>query len=203
MAMTTATTAQTDRPAATYARQVTSRWRWLGPVAVVVVLAVIGFGGYLADAPLDDLTAKPITLGGNVRVVPLSGWRLARQSQSKGAAEIVLTRGGGNLQVVSASFSGNAEQLLVGYLRQFVRPQTSKLGVSKNVQQVRLDSGLIGLRATYVGSPSTGGTPIEGQITAVVSSRGNAAVFNAWAPEGLFPYETGDVDRMIVTAKVR
>jgi hypothetical protein len=204
MAMTSATTTETERPAATSAGEPTaSRWRWLGSVVVVLVLAVIGFGGYLVDVPLDDLTAKPVTVDGNVRVVPLSGWRIGQHSQSKGPAGILFTRGGGNLQVVTGSFRGNSEELLAGYVREFVRPQTSRLAVSRTLEQVQLDSDLTGLRVAYVGSSSTGGTSIEGEITAVVSPAGIGAVFNAWAPEALFRYEAGDVDRMIVTAKVR
>lgn len=204
MALTYPPTPSIVRSATTSGEETTSSLRrWLGPFAVVLVLGVIGFGGYLVDARLDHLTAKPVTVGGNVRVVPLSGWHLVKQSHGKGPAEILLTRGGGYLQIVSGSFAGGSEELLSSFLRQFIQPQTTRFAVSRRLQQIQLDSGLTGIRATYVGSSSNGGPAIEGQVTAIVAPTGVGAVFNAWAPEGLFPYEAGDVDRMIVTAKVR
>jgi hypothetical protein len=179
------------------------RWRRAGPIAVLLALVVLGFGGYAVDVPLSDLTASPVTVGGDVRIVPLSGWRVAQRSQGKGSAGISFTRGGGNLQVMTETFRGTSEELLAAYLRTVVKPHTSHLAVSRTLEPVRLPSGLTGVRVAYLGAPRAGATPLEGQVTAVVAPSGSGAVFNAWAPKGLFPFETGDVDRMIATAEVR
>jgi hypothetical protein len=175
------------------------RARWTGPLAVVLVLSILGFGGYAVDVPLSDLTANPITVGGDVRIVPLSGWRVAQRLAGGG---ISLTRGGGNLQISTSSFSGQPEELLTAYLREVVQPQASQLEVSKTIEQVRLDSGLTGLRVGYLAASTSSAIQIEGEITAVVSPSGKGAVFNAWAPRPLFPFERGDVDHMIATAEV-
>jgi hypothetical protein len=175
------------------------RTRWTGPLAVVLVLSILGFGGYAVDVPLSDLTASPITVGGDVRIVPLSGWRVAQRPARGG---ISLTRGGGNLQITTGSFSGQPEELLTAYLREVVQPQASQLEVSKTIGQVRLDSGLTGLRVGYLAASTSSAIQIEGEVTAVVSPSGKGAVFNAWAPRVLFPFERGDVDHMIATAEV-
>jgi hypothetical protein len=163
---------------------------------------VLGFGGYAVDMPLSDLTASPVRVGGDVRIVPLSGWRVAERSQGRRVAAISFTRGGGNLQVVTGAFRGDPEELLTGYIRGFLAPRTSHLAVSRAVEQVGLRSGLTGVRVGYLGAPKSGGAPIEGQVTAVVSPTRSGAVFDAWAPKGLFQFETGDIDRMIATAEV-
>ena len=59
----------TRRPATLQASPIPSRRaRWTGPLAVILVLSILGFGGYAVDVPLSDLTASPITVGGDVRI---------------------------------------------------------------------------------------------------------------------------------------
>jgi hypothetical protein len=192
--------APTGRPATALRgpQAASRRARWVGPLAVVLVLSILGFGGYAIDVPLSDLTASPITVGGDVRIVPLSGWRVAH-SAGDGAS---LTRGGGNLQITTGSFSSNPEELLTAYLREVVKPQASQLEVSRTIEPVRLDSGMTGVRVGYLAASTSSAIQIEGEVTAVVSTTGKGAVFNAWAPRVLFPFERGDVDHMIATAEV-
>lgn len=188
-------------------RQSTSRGRrgqrgWLGAISVVIVLGLVGFGGYAVDVPLSQLTAAPVTLGGSVRIEPLSGWRIASRSQNRGVQELALSRGGGRLQVVAGTFRGEAEQLLAAYLRDFLTPATSRLAVSRTIQHVRLASGLTGSRISYLGNAQSGGPTVEGQVTAVVSPGGIGVAFDAFASQGLFPFVLGDVDHMIASAEV-
>jgi hypothetical protein len=178
------------------------RWRWAGPVAVFLALVFLGFGGYAVDIPLLDVTARPVSVGSDVRITPLSGWRVAQRSPGEGATGISFTRGGGNLQVVAGSFRGGPEELLAGYIRESLAPHTSDLAVSRTLEQVRLRSGLTGVRVAYLGASASSGAPVEGQVTAVVSPTGSGIVFNAWAPKGVFQFETGDVNHMIATAEV-
>jgi len=187
--------------------QSTSRGRrgqrgWLAAVSVVIVLGLVGFGGYAVDVPLSELTAAPVTLGGAVRIEPLSGWTIASRSQNRGVEELALSRGGGRLQVVAGTFRGEAEQLLAAYLRDFLTPATSRLAVSRTIQHVRLASGLTGSRISYLGTAHGGGPTVEGQVTAVVSPRGIGVAFDAFASQGLFPFVLGDVDHMIAFADV-
>jgi hypothetical protein len=188
-------------------RQSISRGRrsqrgWLGAVSVVIVLGLVGFGGYAVDVPLSELTAAPVTLGGSVRIEPLSGWKIASRSQNRGVQELALSRGGGRLQVLAGTFRGEAEQLLAAYVRGVLAPATSRLAVSGTIQHVRLASGLTGSRISYLGTGQGGGPTIEGQVTAVVSPGGIGVAFDAFASQGLFPFVLGDVDHMIVSAEV-
>jgi hypothetical protein len=178
---------------------------------VVAVLGLVGFGGYAVDVPLSELTAAPVTLGRAVRIEPLSGWKIASRSQSGGVQEVALSRGGGRLQVLAGTFRGGAEQLLAAYVREqllaayvrgFLAPATSRLAVSRTIQHVRLASGLIGIRISYIGTAQGGGPSVEGQVTAVVSAGGIGVAFDAFASQGLFPFVLGDVDHMIASAEV-
>jgi hypothetical protein len=173
----------------------------VGAVAVVAVLAIVGFGGYAVDASLSDETGAPLTVGGVVRILPLSGWRVASSATSR-SGSVLLTRGGGNLRVVTARFGGGADQLLAAYVKEVLQPGSSRLATSKTTQTVKLDSGMTGLRLSYLRSDGNGEALVEGQLTAVVSASGSGAVFDAFAFAGLFSYELGDVDHMIATARV-
>jgi hypothetical protein len=175
---------------------------WLGAVSVVIVLGSVGFGGYAVDVPLSELTAAPVTLGGSVRIKPLSGWTLASRSQNREVQELALSRGGGELQVLAGTFRGEADQLLTAYLRDFLAPTTSRLAVSRTVQHVPLASGLTGSRVSYLGTAQGGGPAVEGQVTAVVSPGGIGVAFDAFASQDLFPFVLGDVDHMIASADV-
>jgi hypothetical protein len=53
-----------------------------------------------------------------------------------------------------------------------------------------------------VGSGSGSSTPIEWQVTVVVTSVGTGAVFDAWAPEGLLSFALGDIQTMIDRAEI-
>ena len=188
-------------------RQSASRGRrgqrgWLGAIAVVAVLGLVGFGGYAVDVPLSELTAAPVTLGRAVRIEPLSGWKIASRSQSGGVQEVALSRGGGRLQVLAGTFRGGAEQLLAAYVRGILASSTSRLALSRTIQHVRLASGLIGIRISYIGTAQGGGPSVEGQVTAVVSAGGIGVAFDAFASQGLFPFVLGDVDHMIASAEV-
>ena len=175
------------------------RARWVGPLAVVLMLSILGLGGYAIDVPLSDLTGRPITVGGEVRIVPLSGWRV---TQGSAGDAVSLTRGGGNLQITTGPFSSEPEELLTAYVREVVQPHASHLEVSRTTKPVKLDSGATGVRVGYLAASTASAIQIEGEVTAVVSPTGRGAVFNAWAPRALFPFERGDVDHMIATAEV-
>jgi hypothetical protein len=65
---------------------------------------------------------------------------------------------------------------------------------------VRLDSGLTGSRIAYVGVFGDVQTPVEGEITAVVSPTGTGVVFDAWAPSGQLRMALDDLHAMIERA---
>jgi len=138
----------------------------------------------------------PIDVGGVVRLQPLSGWAVAQH----GVRSVRLTRGGGNLDTVVGS-APDAATLLQQYLALLGR--ASQVSVSPTVTSVTLDSGLHGLRASYVGLiPSREVTSEEGEITAVVLPDGTGVIFDGWAPKGLFSYVGGDLQHMIAFARI-
>jgi hypothetical protein len=164
---------------------------------VLAVVAVVVGGGYLLSAALAQPAGPPVDVGGVVRVQPLSGWAVAQH----GARSVRLTRGGGNLDTVVGS-APDAADLLQQYLALLGRAP-SQVSVSPTVTSVTLDSGLHGLRASYVGLiPSREVTSVEGDITAVVLPDGTGVIFDGWAPKGLFSYVDGDLQHMTALARI-
>jgi len=161
---------------------------------------VVVLGGYVTAAALSTPAGPPVLVGGAVRVAPPSGWEVAGRSTSPPGVR--LTRGNGNLDVLAVPSGGDALALVDGYVERVLRPNAERLSVSPRYEEVRLRSGLPGVRVSYLGAFGRGQTPIEGEVTAVVSPDGVGVVFDGWAPRGLLPYVKDDIDRMIDTAEV-
>ena len=70
------------------------------------------------------------------------------------------------------------------------------------VEPVRLANGLTGSRIAYVGLFGDVQTPVEGEITTVVSPLGTGVVFDGWAPNGQIRLALGDLHTMIETAEI-
>ena len=176
--------------------------RWLPLLGVLAVLAVVVFGGYVVAAALSVRAGPPVDVVGVARVSPLSGWELAgRRANPPG---VRLTRGSGNLDVfVFGPAGGDAQRLLRAYASQVLKPDARQLSVSPQTEAVALRSGLQGVRASYVGQFGKGGTPIEGELTAVISPSGAGVVFDGWAHAGLLDFVLGDIDTMVDSAEVR
>jgi hypothetical protein len=157
------------------------------------------FGGYLFAAALSEPTGRPVDVGGLVRVEPLSGWTVAGRSSDP--PRVRLSRGGGTLDVSAFGLRGDADALLRAYLEK-LESQTEHLSIGA-VGGVRLASGLTGARVHYVGTFGDVQTPIEGELTAVVSPSGVGVVFNGWSSEGLLRFMLDDVGKMIDRAEIR
>lgn len=172
---------------------------WL-PVATVaaVILGVVA-GGYLIAAALGEPEGGSVAVGTSVRVTPLPGWELAaRFADPEG---IRLTRGSGNLDVATIPFGGDDAELLRTYAESVLAPDAEQFRVS-DVVPVTLASGLHGSRITYVGLFGDVQSPIEGELTAVVSPSGTGVVFDGWAPAGQLQFASRDIDTMIDTTKI-
>jgi hypothetical protein len=173
--------------------------RFLPAAVVLGVIVVVLFGGYVFAAALSEPTGPPVDVGGLVRVEPLSGWAVAGRSSDPPGVR--LSRGGGTLDVAAFGFTGDADALLRAYLEK-LEPQTEHLSIGA-VGTVRLASGLTGARVHYVGTLGDVQTPIEGELTAVVSPSGVGVVFNGWSSEGLLRFVLEDVGTMIDRAAIR
>ena len=82
-------------------------------------------------------------------------------------------------------FGGGPDALARLYEDSVLSERLSQLSVSRNLELVRLPSGLSGVRFAYVGVIADTGTSVEGEVTAFVTPSGHGIVFNAWAPAGL------------------
>jgi hypothetical protein len=166
---------------------------------VVAVLAVVVFGGYVTAAALSGSEGGPVDVADLVRIDPAPGWELATPSADRSGAR--LTRGNATLDVLAGPFDGTAADLVEEYVTGGLEPQAEQLSVS-GAETVRLASGLIGARVSYVGTFREVQVPIEGEVTAVVSRSGVGAVFDGWAPSGMLRSVQGDVRAMVETAEV-
>jgi hypothetical protein len=168
-------------------------------VAVVAVLALVVFGGYVTAGALSEPSGPPVDVGGVVRIRPLSGWELAdRFAEPPG---VRLTRGSGNLDVATVEFGGSRDELLQEYVVQVLEADAEQLSVS-SIERLTLASGIEGSRIAYVGSFAGVSAPIEGEVTAVVASSGMGVVFDGWAPAGLLTFLLDDVRTMVGRAEV-
>jgi hypothetical protein len=178
------------------AEPVTPSSRRLWPVLVVLaVLVFVVGGGYVLGGALSQPAGPPVELAGVVTVQPLSGWEVAMRFHDPDG--IRLTRGSGNLDVFAVPFGEGPAQLAEEYVRTFLEPEADRLSVSREIETVQLDSGRSAARIPYVGTFGRSQTPIEGEVTAIVSDAGVGVVFDAWAPQGMLPYVVGDVRTMI------
>jgi hypothetical protein len=177
------------------------RGRWIGPAVVVLVVLATVFGGYVVAAALEEPAGPPLSVGGIVQVQPLTAWRFAGRYETGGVPGARLTRGSGNLDVLATAFTGSAEALARTYADRVLRPG-ARVQVSPGFERVQVARGTEGVRFSYVGVFDRGGTPIEGEVTTVVSSGGAGVVFDAWAPEGLLQYVRGDIGTMEADARI-
>jgi hypothetical protein len=174
--------------------------RWIPSLAVAALILAVVAGGYVVASAMSVPSGPPVEAG-RVKIFPLSGWQ-SREGQAAGLPAARLTRGNANLDVLSTETNTGAELVLARYVRDVLEPAANRLSLSDSVDEVVLDSGLPGLRVSYVGSFGDRNLQVEGEVTAVVSSGGTAAIFDAWGPEGLFGYVRGDAREMVATAEV-
>lgn len=174
--------------------------RWIPPLAVVAVIIVVTAGGYVVADALGESSGGATTVSASVTVTPLPGWELAERFGDPPGARF--TRGGASLDVASISFVGSNVDLLAAYVQEVLEPDADQLQVSETVEEVVLDSGLTGARIAYVGTFGDIQAPIEGEVTAVVSSSGVGAIFDGWAPSGQLQYAVDDIRTMVRTAEI-
>jgi hypothetical protein len=180
-----------------------SRGGW-GTFAVVTTILAVVLGGYVAAVVLSEPVGQPLGIPGVVSVRPLSGWIFADGGTSLGGGPSVqLTRGSGNLLVtVHEPYRGDPDTLAGTYRDSVLSEWLSQLSVSRNLESVRLRTGLLGVRFAYVGVIADTGTSVEGEVTVLVTPSGHGIVFNAWAPAGLLSFVRSDVRTMVTEAGV-
>jgi hypothetical protein len=174
--------------------------RWIPVVALAGVLAAVTTGGYLTSDTLGQIRGGAVAVGTSVRVTPFPGWELAGRSTDPD--RIRLTSGSTSLDVAAFPFDGTDVDLLGRYVDQVLEPDAEQFRVSEEVEPVRLASGLNGSRIAYVGLFGDVQSPIEGEVTAVVSPSGEGVIFDGWAPAGQLQFEIDEIDAMIDRAEI-
>ena len=174
--------------------------RWIPVVVLVAVMAGVVSGGYVTSDALGETTGDTVTVSASVRITPLPGWVLAERFGDPPG--IRLTSGSTSLDVATIPFTGTDVDLLASYIDQVLEPDAEQFQVSEEVEPVHLASGLTGTRIAYVGLFGDVQTPIEGEVTAVVSPSGAGVIFNGWAPAGQLQFEIDEIDEMIERAVI-
>lgn len=169
---------------------------------VAVILAVV-LGGYVVAAALSEPAGPPVGFRGVVSVRPVSGWVDAGHFAVAGAPFVRLTRGSGNLDVGAVvPYTSDTRTLALLYVRTVLSTELNQLSVSRVLGDVRLRSGLVGVRFGYVGVNADTGTSIEGEVTIVVTPSDHGVVFDGWASAGLLPFVRSDIETMVADAAV-
>ena len=184
--------------------------RWWPTVAVLAVITVVVFGGYVVAAALSAPAGPPVGFAGVMSIRPLSGWEVAGEGQvpmTVGGSELVapfvrLTRGNGTLDMTLVEGGLDAGQLASLYRDGVLASQLGQLSVSDRLEPIRLDSGASGVRFAYVGVRRDAGGSVEGEVTALVTPSGAGVVFDGFGPEGLLEFVRSDVQAMIEGAEV-
>jgi len=175
---------------------------WLPVLAVLVVIVAVTMGGYVTAGALSKPAGPPLVIANSVRISPLSGWQVGQEGRVGDFVGLRLTRGDASLDVLTAQVATSREMLLADYVRNSLEPQARSLSVSQSVKEMSVDSGLAGLRISYVGAFGDRSSQVEGEVTAVVSESGTGVIFDAWGPAGLFGYSVGDTRKMIQTSEI-
>jgi hypothetical protein len=186
----------------TEGRRPTSRARgFVSATAVLIAVLVTVFGGYAVAALLIEPAGPPVSVGGVVRVQPLSGWEFAGRYAVAGMPAARITRGNGNLDVL-VTVADTPDELAHRYVDEVLKPSAPRLEISGELERVQVGGAASGARFAYVGVFDRGGSPIEGEVTVLVSSTGQGVILDAWAPEGLLQYVRGDVETMQARAEL-
>ena len=161
---------------------------WGGTLGLMGVLLFLTLGGFLFGGGAAPAVGGDVALGEAVPVVEgvsiqvAEGWTIAQQVENPPG--IILGGPGGNVFVAVPQGSGTAEDLLEFYVNDILAPQADQISVGE-AQSRELASGS-SLSANYVGVFPEAGTPLEGEVTAIIGPNGTGVVVDGWAPEGTY-----------------
>lgn len=167
--------------------------------AVVIAVAL---GGWVTAGALEEPPGRAVDAGAGVRIRPASDWEVAGELGTR-VGGVRLTNGVAALDVLAAALQGGPAQLLGIYVSQFLEPDAAQLRTSRAPEPVPMPEGLTAVRISYVGVFGDRAAPIEGEVTAAVTSSGIGIVLNGWAPEGGLRRSIDDIREMVRTVEVQ
>jgi hypothetical protein len=174
--------------------------RWIPAIAVGALIVGVVSGGHVASGALGEAHPGAVAVGDAVEVAPQPGWELAERFEDP--TGIRLTSGSATLDVAELAFDGTDVELLREFVDDVLAPQAEQIRLSEGIESVLFANGLTGARIAYVGLFGDVQTPVEGEITTVVSPLGTGVVFDAWAPTGQLQMSLDDMHTMIETTEI-
>jgi hypothetical protein len=166
--------------------------------AFIIVLALGGF----AVARITGLPKEaPVQVGTAVRITPPSGWEV--KESEEGA--VWLSRGSANLRVVTGPAPDTSPEDLAKVALDALREDARGPLLVSDPESLTAGGGHPASRVAYQGQFGSEGrvTIVQGEVTAVVAPSGTGVVFDAWSLPEIYPYEEGDVHKMIEEAEIR
>jgi hypothetical protein len=165
--------------------------RWSPVFLVLLVIVVVLGGGLVAAGSVagDDGgvipgggggLGSPVEVAPGVSVPVASGW--SREEPPSGIAAR-FTRGSAILDVFVFQEAATETDLYRSYVDQVLRAGATSLQAGEP-QQIQLDAGTPAARGGYLGTFEGVASPIEGELTAVLTSDGRGVVFDGWAGQG-------------------
>jgi hypothetical protein len=179
--------------------------RWIPPIIVLVVMAVIILGGY----PISEAVGPegPVIEGGRIEVggftiTPPEGWQVVNQFEEltpgTPSPGVQLGRGQGAALIVAFPNQPDPAALLQRYVGEFLAPQAVDAQVS-DIFQVQGSLGQ-GVQQAYVGLFQGVEFPLEGDVTVFAGSSGTGLLVDGWSGEGQYGQIQDDVHQMAATA---
>lgn len=168
---------------------------WLPLLGVIVVILVVGFGGFVvAGEPrqvVDDPDPDPmnrVEVITGVTIAPVEGWEVIeryRQPVEGGEVDALrLSSGTASLDVLAGTYDGRSEDLLALYVEQVLRPHAEQLQISDQLETFTTDQGHEGVRGFYQGTFPDVQAPIEGEVSAILTPEGLGLITDGWTNEG-------------------
>jgi hypothetical protein len=190
-------------PADTYKER-----KWIPVLVLFVVTSFMTLGGYFVAASMEDVQEQStVNIAGTLVVHPPDGWEVA-ENLTQPVTGVRMANGSGYADIFAGSFGGDS----AGLYQEYMNILSESASVDREAQQFRYTlqpepfvgpSGIEGVRGFYIGSFDGLSAPIEGEVFAFVSARGDGIIFDGWASENQYPAVADDVREMVSTAELQ
>lgn len=164
-------------------------------LGVIVVILVVGFGGFVVAGeprriagPPDPDPLNRVEVIEGVTIAATPGWEVVdgyRQPTEGGEVDALrLSSGTASLDLLAGTYDGSSEDLFILYVEQVLEPHAEQLQVSDQLQTFTTDQGHQGVRGFYVGVFPDVQAPIEGEVSAILTPEGVGVITDGWTAEG-------------------
>jgi len=177
-------------------RRTERRWPPLAGVLALIAFVTLGARGIGAVS----VTGPPVGFQGILLVHPQPGWTERARSEEDGSHQLLLTKGAARLSIFAIEDTPwTPPELALDYARS-LSTELSEFATDPPTA-VTLASGGSALRFGFVGV-TTDGIAVQGEVTASVTDRAVALVFEVQAQPGDLGWALDDTERMIDETEV-